>query len=340
MLTEEIAQVHDLRHRPTEDPAYNESTYYNFATPDGAVVGWVRLAFQANRPAAQASVLLFLEGETIFGHSDVQDASGDVFEAAGLTFDIVDPHRVQRLRYAGSLSSFVDARVLVNAGEAFRSAPRKDVRLDLAVASRGVPFGTNGEDPDQLIESTMALGHYEQFIDVDGELELDGRVTPLRGAGMRDHSWGPRDWQGPLWYRWITATLDDGTSIMLLQVARRDGTVRGDGVIGKEGALTAGEFTDIEVDWTPDGFVRVTTAVVRTAAGEFTLRAEVQDETSFIPLKHRRLDEDGRMLSTRIGYAPYVFTTSDGRTGRGIVEALDQLEDGLPVGMRARASHG
>ncbi|WP_396655709.1 hypothetical protein [Microbacterium sp.] len=336
MLAETIDPVHEFRHRPDADPAYNESTYYNFATPDGAVTGWMRIAFQPNRAAAQASVLLFLPGETLFDYMRVTDASDDELAVGGVRFEIEIPHVAQQLRFAGRLRSFADARRLVDPSVAFRSAPQRDVDVRLSVQARGEPFGTNGEDPARHLERTMALGHFEQFIDVDGEIVVDGRRTPVQGAGMRDHSWGPRDWAGPSWYRWITATLDDGTSIMVLQVAKRDGTMTREAVVRRDGRLESAAFDEIEVEWTDDGFGAVASCALDVGGDDLHLRAEVRDRKQFTPLKHSRPDGEGGTLETRIGYAPYRFTTSDGRSGAGIVEILDQLVEGRPVSMRAR----
>ena len=55
MFAEHIAPEHEYRHEADDTPSYNESTYYNFASPDSGVVGWLRIAVQPNRPAGQAT---------------------------------------------------------------------------------------------------------------------------------------------------------------------------------------------------------------------------------------------------------------------------------------------
>ena len=47
-----------------------------------------------------------------------------------------------------------------------------------------------------------------------------GRST---GYGLRDHSWGPRYWQAPFYYRWLTANFGDDFGFMGSRIARRDG---------------------------------------------------------------------------------------------------------------------
>ncbi len=50
--------------------------------------------------------------------------------------------------------------------------------------------------------------HYEQPGSLAGMLEVDGRRHPLAGRGMRDHSWGVRDWQRVPWWRWFGMVVD------------------------------------------------------------------------------------------------------------------------------------
>ncbi|WP_370617743.1 DUF7065 domain-containing protein [Mumia qirimensis] len=334
MLVETIAPEHEFRHRPDDDPAYNESTYYNFSSSEAGITGWVRVAMQPNQPSAQAGILLFLPGETLFDYRRTREVSPDQLSAGGLHIEIVVPLEKQRLRYEGTLASFADPRVLSTPSDAFKKAPRRQVTIDLTVEGDGRSFGTNGDDPANVVESTMALGHFEQFITVSGEITVDGASHSLDGAGLRDHSWGPRDWAGPLWYRWITASLDDGSAIMVLYVARRDGEVTREAAVVRDGVLSAAEFENVTVTWTPDGFGERVVCALQTDDGPLTLTATAKEPATFAPLRHSRTDDDGTVLDTRIGYAPYEFLTSDGRRGTGIVEILDQMVDGLPIGMR------
>lgn len=340
MLTERIEPEHEFRHEPNDDPAYNESTYYNFSSPVAGITGWVRVGIQANQPAAQASVLLFLPDETLFDYHRTGDVADGQLRAGGLQIDVLAPHEHQFLQYEGEVASFADPRVLTVPSTAFKQAPRRHVQLDLSVHGHGPSFGTNGDDPANFLESTMAWGHYEQFITVDGTITVDGATTQIEAAGLRDHSWGPRDWAGPLSYRWITANLDDGSAIMVLIVVRRDGEITRKAVLVRDGVLTGAEFEEVHVSWTPDGFGERVDCTLQGESEPLRLTATARDPHSFAPLRHSRKDDDGNVLETRIGYAPYEFSTDDGRHGTGIVEILDQLVDGLPIGMTDATARG
>ena len=45
----------------------------------------------------------------------------------------------------------------------------------------------------------------------------------LHGFGLRDHSWGPRYWQAPWYYRWLTGNVGEDFGFMGSRIARRDG---------------------------------------------------------------------------------------------------------------------
>ncbi len=52
-----------------------------------------------------------------------------------------------------------------------------------------------------------------------------------------------------------------------------------------------------------------------------------------IPLRNRRRDTDGNELVTRISEGLTQWTLDDGRIGYGLSEYLDQIVDGVPVGL-------
>ncbi|MFB4295102.1 hypothetical protein [Actinomadura sp. NTSP31] len=334
MFVESIDPVHEYRHTPDETPAYNESTYYNFTSPDSGVVGWLRIAVQPNRPAGQATALLFLpEGETLMTFRRVGETGADALAVGPIEIEIQEPHRRQRLTFEDSVSVFSDPRVLADPGRAFREAPVADVRLDLAVTGNGDSFGAGGDDPANVLEESMALGHYEQFIRLDGVLRVNDREYRIKGGGLRDHSWGPRDWAGPLYYRWISASFDDGLAVMGLQVARPDGGMTLRAAVASGGVAYEAELGEVTMEWTGDGFCRRLSCPVKSALGDLRLTATARRPERFVPLRHHRAEEGTSEGVTRIGYSPYDFHLGDGRRGLGIVEVLDRLVDGRPVSM-------
>ena len=64
-----------------------------------------------------------------------------------------------------------------------------------------------------VIRRQFAKGHLEQLGHATGKLELKAdrkdREFKFDGLGLRDHSWGPRYWQAPKFYRWLTMNFDE-----------------------------------------------------------------------------------------------------------------------------------
>jgi hypothetical protein len=54
---------------------------------------------------------------------------------------------------------------------------------------------------------------------------------------------------------------------------------------------------------------------------------------NLIPLRNRRTGPDERELVTRISEGLTRWTLEDGRVGYGLSEYLDQIVDGMPVGL-------
>ena len=333
MFVESIAPAHEYRHEPDDTPSYNESTYYNFTSPDSGAVGWLRIAVQPNRPAGQATALIFLpHGETLMTFKRVQETDAAALAVGPIAIEVDEPHRRQRLTFDGPISVFAEPRALSDPKAAFRAAPVADVHIDLTVTGNGDSFGASGEDRANILEETMALGHYEQFILLDGTLRVGEEEYAINGGGLRDHSWGPRDWAGPLYYRWISACFDDGLALMGLEVAQPDGTFTRRAAIGADGVAVEAQIGDVTVEWTDDGFCRALSCAIKSAHGDLTLTGTARQPEQFVPLRHHR-PEEGASALTRIGYSSYEFSLGDGRSGLGIIEVLDRLVDGLPISM-------
>lgn len=90
--------------------------------------------------------------------------------------------RRQRLLFEGSASVLSDGRALSNPGAALRSAPTEHTTITLSVTGAGTSFGTTGESRSDALEDTLALGHFEQFTRVIGEITVGGRTFGVDGG--------------------------------------------------------------------------------------------------------------------------------------------------------------
>ncbi len=84
-------------------------------------------------------------------------------------------------------------------------------------------FGGEPDEPAERPGEEFARGHYEQLVEATGTVQVGDERWKLDGYGLRDHSWGPRYWQAPWYYRWLTGNFGKDFGFMGSRIARRDG---------------------------------------------------------------------------------------------------------------------
>jgi hypothetical protein len=192
--------------------------------------------------------------------------------------------------------------------------------VDLEVRGVAPPFGgeRQGGKPGAH-EQEFARGHYEQHQRATGHLEIDGRRLAFDGLGLRDHSWGPRSWQAPRYYRWLTANFGDDLGFAATWIANRDGREIRGGYLHRGRELELIREVEIDTDFVGEQQVHDRLRVrLGTAGGE---KLEVEGRVmSLIPLRNRR---EGR--TTRISEGMTEWSCG-GRKGYGLSEYLDQLD--------------
>ncbi len=155
----------------------------------------------------------------------------------------------------------------------------------------------------------------------------------IRGSGLRDHSWGPRYWQAPWYYRWLTANVGPDFGFMASRVAKRDTTGTRGGFVWEDGRIHLCD--DITLSTESTGSDRYHQAITATLSSSRSGKAWsfTGEVLSLIPLRNRRTDPDGNELFTRISEGMTRWRMADGRVGYGMSEYLDQIVDGAPVGL-------
>ena len=136
------------------------------------------------------------------------------------------------------------------------------------------------------LTSAVAGRHYEQPGAVNGEIVVDGERFEIEGAGLRDHSWGVRDWQGVPHWRWMGMLVDAGHFLLVNNVGLESGAEVVGGCL-----MLGGELAPVVTGHTEgtqrDFVAHATDALGRTA----TLRGAA---ISVAPLRQRR----GERLTT------------------------------------------
>jgi hypothetical protein len=318
----------EYMHPLEEAGNFNESMYFNVYDEKVDVGGWFRLGNRANEGYAEMTCCLYLPGGPVaFMYSRPHIDNNDAFDAGGMRFDVIEPFKELRVRYDGKVAVLSDPLAMRDPRKAFTEAPHVDASVDLLYRGLSPMMGGEPEwDPGDVVPETMAFakGHYEQHVGARGRIACGADAWEIDGYGLRDHSWGPRSWQAPYWYRWLTCNAGPSDGFMVSIIASRDGKVRRSGVVFENGGYTPIVDASLETEWTEGFDQEELRCVARTPDREIEIRGTVR---SFIPLRNRR---EGKVTRIGEGLTRYEW---EGKTGYGLSEYLDQIEDGRPVGL-------
>jgi len=320
-------------HELGPEPNFNESMYFNLYDPAQGVGGWFRCGNRANEGYAEMTVCLYLPGGRVgFMFKRAEIANNDAFEAGGIRFDVVEPFTRLDVTYSGKVVVLDDPLLMADPKKAFTENPYAECEVRIEYSGVSAMFGGEPDEPHEKPGEEFAKGHYEQLIAGKGSIRVGDEEWEVDGFGLRDHSWGPRYWQAPWYYRWLTANFGPDFGFMGSRVARRDGEGTRGGFVWEDGELHLCRDFEISTEWQgEDTYHQHISATLRSGEKEWKVTGKVLD---LIPLRNRRPDPDtGDMLVTRISEGMTEWTLDDGRTGYGLSEYLDQIIDGAPVGI-------
>ena len=325
----------EYMHELEEDSTFNESMYFNVFDPGAEVGGFFRVGNRANEGYAEMTVCLYLPDGSVgfmFGRPEIPD--NDAFDAGGLSFEVVEPFKAQRVAYEGTVAVLADPLAMADPKAAFTGSPHLECSVELDYRGLSPMLGgevvrdSDGEAPfdGTDLSANFARGHYEQHVGARGRIAVGDQHWEIDGFGLRDHSWGPRSWQAPRWYRWLTCNAgeDRGFMVSVIATGEDEEAVRRSGVVFENGEYTP--IVDAALSTETSGEERYHDRIrclARTADREIEITGTVR---SLIPLRHRR---EGK--TTRIGEALTEYRW-EGHTGYGLAEYLDQIVDGVPVG--------
>ena len=316
---------------------FNESMYFNVYDPAANVGGFLRLGNRANEGYAELTTCLYLpDGRVAFMFKRPEITDNDAFDAGGTRFEVVTPFEELRTIYDGKVTLLDDPLQMANPRQAFTHNPWVDAHVDLV--HRGVspmyggePVSDDGSPLSQDHSGGFARGHYEQHMAVTGTVRVGDDEWVVDGFGLRDHSWGPRFWQAPWYYRWLTANFGPDFGFVISVITGRDGSERIGGMVLRDGRYEHIRAASIATVWKGDDqYHAELQATATTADDTYEITGRV---LNLIPLRNRRTTPEGEQLVTRISEGLTEWTCRK-RSGYGLSEYLDQIVDGQPVGAR------
>lgn len=320
---------------------FNESAYYNIYDARQKVGGWFRIGNRVNEGYAEVSICVYLpDGKVGFMYHRPTITSNAEHCAGGARFEIIEPFKRLRVTYQGKIAVLANPNDMINPGQAFKNNPMMDcdVALDyvgLSPMYGGEHFNADGSPIELDTQTALARAHFEQHVAATGHIRVGDQTWQIDGLGLRDHSWGPRYWQNIHWYRWLPISLGRDFGAMIMTMGTRDGDFDCGGMVFANGRYDLIIDARVESDWDENFYQTGMRAWCRTESGtEYNITGKV---ISLIPLRNRRVTDDGRELVTRITEAMTEYRCN-GHVGYGLSEYLDQIEDGVPVGQQIAAA--
>jgi hypothetical protein len=326
-----ITSEHESWQPPGSEEQWSDSFYFGGGDGRGLAF-YTRIGRRPNERVTEGALGAWLPGQGFLlsfartpEASPPSPASAAPPIAAGpLAFECMLPLVLWEIRLEGEGRLFERAEHLATKRDAYRT-------VKVSVALRFTAWGDPLSFASGLADG-VATEHYEQPGSVSGTLVVDGHRHAPAGRGMRDHSWGVRDWQQVPYWRWFGMVADPDNFIVLNNVGLRGGGETAGGFMMRDGEIApiARCETDSELD--PDlGAQRSFTARATDALGrETTLTGHALEVA---PLRQRR---DGRLTHVNEALTEYEW---EGRHGTGISEYLIQMPPAeLPAGGLAEGS--
>ena len=300
------------------DPAWSESYYFNFADLGSGLAGLTRIGFRPNEKTADGNLFLFVPGGGAVAVLN-RDKRSDVPEevsVGGLRYERGFDLRRWIVECTGTGLAVQRASDLDIAGrKGGTQAGGKIVPVTAALTFVAVmpPFGTSGRnrrsEDAEAAAASVATGHFEQACRVNGFVKVGRDRVEVKGIGIRDKSWGPRDWSAPWGWRWFSIPFDRDLAIGVHAVMLPGREVQAGWVWRDNRTIKMAGF---ELDTVYDGPDQQKMRIVATdVEGE---RYEIDGVVhSIIPI---------RIGSTRVAEGLTEFRMGD-RTTIGIAEYLD-----------------
>lgn len=307
--------IADEAMHPVDDhPQFNESALLTIFDHGRGEGGYLRIGNRANEGHAESTLCWFMpDGRCVFKFERAEISSNDVFEAGNVKIDLLEPGGRMKARFDGTAALLDTPRLLVHAREELKRAHQADVALYLDLEGLSPLYGGSP------FPGMDVGGHYEQHMAITGTLTVDGESTPVTAWGNRDHSWGPRVWQGTAMDRTLWCTFDRSFGFAT-SLTWKDPSSDECEIIGY---VWRGEEMDRIVDASIESQFEDEDQLFHSSLQlhlglESGKEVEVGGQVKAIaPLRHRR---DGKI--THIGWAMAEFTC-EGRTGYGLSEYLD-----------------
>lgn len=317
-----MSQYHEsdeYTHEPSGEIDFNESMYLNYFDENNRIGGFLRVGNRPNEGYAEVTNVTYLaEGSVLFSYQKPPIEGNYALKAGDMHFKVIQPFKKLNLSYKATVFHFQDPKILKNPKDAFTSSPQFDFEISLDVTGIGEVHDNVDRVSKALDDVNYWKEHYEQVIGVRGQIRFNDTAYQIKGLGLRDHSWGPRTWQSPKYYRFLSGVFDEKTAFGSMYMATYSGK------ISKKGFITVGrksfDLRDIKIDTEfvgPEKYHNLINLELVTSEQLFKIEGKVM---SILPLRNRK---EGKTVRIAEGMTEWKWS---GKLGYGLSEYHDHME--------------
>lgn len=321
-------ESNELMHPVGNDKAWSESYYFNFVDPDSGIGMFTRMGFRPNNGWADALHVIYLGEKRVaftYGRRDIgtdlTQYDGDL-TAGNLKLTCEAHHDRWRIEYDGPAQDIENAEILLT-----RSKERPDGWFKPARLSMNLTFSCLTE-PHYAAKGER--GHFEQSGVVEGSIQLGDETFEVKGYGVRDKSWGPRDWgagsagdtsnnqsessNGPsAFVNWFSMNFGEYASLGGSCFRHKDGEMRGEGWIQRDGISQNLTNIRISSEYRQDSLIHE----VVHLTGEIENGERIEIEGLITCVCPTKIPMPGGAIFVNEGLAQFQWNN---RTGYGIAE--------------------
>lgn len=312
-------------HTVGPDRNFNESMAFMFHEQKvGGMAGILRMGKRPNEGFSEITAMVILPDGGLAIHFE-RSSSGDTgWSQDGLKFEVLEPLKLARVEFRGKAHRLVRSEDLIDPKAALAGSPEVPLSVDLDYVTVAPLFRLGEGD---AFMSAIASDHYQGVCSIEGRVTFDREEHVVHAFGWRDHSWGPRNWQGVRFWRWVSCFVDlDNYFAGWLHGVGEEPRSTGMGVVHRNGVTYPLAKMELHSGYGGEhSFPTDTHLIMTTEEG----RAFEAHGTAFhtVPLRHRGGSETTRIVEI------VCRQEFDGLVGYGFSEYLDAIKDGAPAGI-------
>jgi hypothetical protein len=324
----ELTLPDDLVHTPGNEALWREAYYFELCEPATGRMVYLNFGKLPNRGRSGSLIVVWDPelGPLVGQERDQFTGHSDVHRIQGFTARCIAPMAKWQLSFRGNLLRVpLDGTVRYQEARDIPEADRVLVPVEIDVtwtaASSPHPYDTEQEGWAALFG-----GHFEQLGYSSGSLRVDGTDTFVDGwVGVRDHSWGARDWLAVDTWRWVACVFEEAPHFGLLQARLPGGRVICDGAVyGNSRSARVVEYRQEEVVTDAIGKPEPRSVTLTVIDAEGTTIEAAGEVKALLPVRFRDTSRPGFISWNDRGIVE--FTGPQGR-GIGTVEFVSRVKD-------------